>query len=417
MKDFNTELIEALAQGTDITKIFKTQLENALNLLLETERTAFLGLEPYDVSSYNSGNARNGYYQRSLKTKYGKLNLKIPRDRNGDFSQKTISSFTKTNDTLEDTIKLFYRNGLTTRDISKIIEKMYGHHYSPQTVSNISESIVEEIQKYKTRPIRSRYACIYCDATFIPVRRGSVSKEAVHILIGITEEGYKDVLDFEIFPTETSANYKEILKNLKARGLEDVLLFISDELTGLKDALTDEFPLSKHQSCWMHIIRNIQMRVRSVDKEEISEDLKEIYRKEDLEEALTSLNHFLDKWGKKYPKIKNILESKDNLFTYMEFPSSIRPSIYTNNISESFNKQLKRKAKMKEQFPSEKSLEKYVFTYVSSYITRFSNRVHKGFGQAQYELSKMLDQMKESRLKENFASPIGDDVSVPMIVS
>lgn len=357
MKDFNTELIEALAQGTDITEIFRKQLEDAINFLLETERTAFLGFEPYEVSGYNSGNSRNGFYSRSLKTKYGTLNLKIPRDRNGEFSQRTIPSFKDSNDNLENTILMFYRKGLTTREISEIIEKMYGHHYSAQTVSNISETIYQEIEEFKNGPIRNRYAVVYCDTTFLPVRRGTVSKEALHIIIGMTEEGYKEILDFEIYPQESAENYKDMLRNLKSRGLEYVLLFISDELTALADTLTNEFPQSKHQSCWTHLLRNVASKVRAKDKREILDDLKEVYQKSTLEEAEEALKFFFGKWSNKYPKVKESLEEKENIFTFLNFPESIRASIYTNNISESFNKQFKRKAKVKEQFPHENSLE------------------------------------------------------------
>ena len=139
MANFNTELITALSQGINIDEIFRKQLEDSMNMLLETQRTAFLGYEPYDISAYNNGNSRNGYYHRTLKTEFDELNLNIPRDRPGAFSQKTISSFKNANDSLEDTIKLFYQKGLTTSEISEIIEKMYGHHYSRQTVSNIDK--------------------------------------------------------------------------------------------------------------------------------------------------------------------------------------------------------------------------------------------------------------------------------------
>lgn len=416
MTNFNTELIEALAQGIDITEIFRSQLEEAMNLLLETERTAFLGFEPYDTSGYNSGNSRNGYYTRTLKSKYGVLNLKMPRDRNGLFSQKTLSSFNESNATLEDTIKLFYQKGLTTRDISEMIEKMYGQYYSPQTVSNISESILEELALFKNKEVNSRYAVLYCDATFLPVRRDTVRKEAVHVIIGITEEGYKEVLSFAIYPIESASNYREMLQDLKSRGLEDVILFVSDELTGLKDTLTDEFPLSKHQSCWTHILRNIASKVRAKDKSPVLEDLKEVYKEETVKEAILSLENFFDKWAEKYPKVKESLKNKENLFTYLEFPRSIRSSIYTNNISEAFNKQLKRKAKVKEQFPHETSLEKYVYTYVSKYNTKFSSRIHKGFGLAQYELSKMLDEIQRQRQK-NSSSHIWDDDIMPIALS
>ncbi len=397
MTDFTIELAEALVQGTNIKEIFRKELENAMNFLLETERTAFLGYEPYDVSGHNSGNSRNGFYTRVLKTKYGVLNLNIPRDRTGEFSQKTIQSFKNTNDTLENTIKLFYQSGLTTRDISAIIEKMYGQHYSPQTVSNISESIYEELEAFKKRPIRTRYPILYCDGTFIPVRRGTVAKEAVHVIIGITEEGYKEVVDFALYPTESSINYRGMLQDLKSRGLEDVLLFVSDELTGLANAATDEFPLAKHQSCWTHILRNVASKVRAKDKAEILEDLKEVYQKETADAALKALKTFFGKWGKKYPKVKDSLVGKENLFAFMDFPESIRASIYTNNISENFNKHLKRKLRVKEQFPHELSLEKHVFINVSKYNAKFGSRKHKGFAKASFCLTQMLDKIQEIR--------------------
>ena len=189
-----------------------------MNILLETERTALLGFEPYDTSAYNSGNTRNGYYSRNLKTKYGLLNLSIPRDRNSLFSQKTFSSFNDSNYTVEDTIKLFYKNRLTTRDIFEIIEKMYGQYCSAQTIPNISESIIEELQSFKNRFVKSRYAVLYSDATFVSVKRDSVCKEAIHVIIAITEQGNKEVLNFRVYPTESSSNYIEMLQDLKQIG-------------------------------------------------------------------------------------------------------------------------------------------------------------------------------------------------------
>lgn len=127
---------------------------------------------------------------------------------------------------------------------------MYDHHYSRQTVYNISDSIFEELETFKNRPVRDRYAVLYCDATFLPVRRDTVSKEVLHIIIGVTEEGYKEVLSFAVYPTESANNYREMLQDLKSRGLKNILLFVSDELMELSYALRDEFTLSKHQSCW-----------------------------------------------------------------------------------------------------------------------------------------------------------------------
>lgn len=139
--NFNKELIEVLAQEVDVTEIFRCQPEDAMNLLLETEKKRFLGFEPYDTSEYNSGNSRNSYYTITLKGKYGVLHLKMPMDRKGLFSQKPLSFFNESNSTLEDNIKLFHQNGLTTRDLLEMIEKMYGQ----QTVSNSSKSTLEEL--------------------------------------------------------------------------------------------------------------------------------------------------------------------------------------------------------------------------------------------------------------------------------
>lgn len=187
-------------------------------------------------------------------------------DKKGLFSQKPLSFFNESNSTLEDNIKLFHQNGLTTRDLLEMIEKMYGQ----QTVSNSSKSTLEELQLFKKN---SRQAVVYCYVTFLSIRRDSVSKEAVHDIIGITKEGHKEGLSFAIYPIESASNYREILQDLKSRGLEDIVLFVSDELTKLKHTLNDECPLSKHRSYWIHIIRNIANKVRVINKSPLLEDL------------------------------------------------------------------------------------------------------------------------------------------------
>lgn len=219
---------------------------------MESERTAFLGYEPWALEGYNKGNSRNGFYERTLKTELGDLHVKIPRDRLGHFKEHTTSSYLASQDSLEQSIILLYRKGITTREISDLIEKMYGQYYSAQTISHMSQVVEEEVALFKKRPVRRRYCALYCDATSINVRRDTVAKEALHVIIGMDEKGHKEVLSFETYPTESADNYKEMLEDLKSRGLEEVLVFVSDELTGLSSALTEGFPLAKHQSCWTH---------------------------------------------------------------------------------------------------------------------------------------------------------------------
>ncbi len=391
MNDFTTELMNALAQGIKPKELFRKEIEKAINLLMECELTEFLDYEKWDVVGYNNGNSRNGYYSRQFKSEFGLLNLRIPRDRNNDFTQNTIPAYKRSDDTLEASIIHMFKKGITLSKVSELIDQMYGHYYCKSTISNLSKILIEEINNFHNRKIKSKYVAIFCDATYINVRRTTVEKEALHIIIGIDSNGNKEVLDYELFPTESSENYKNMLIKLKTNGLENVLLFISDGLIGMKNALTDLFPKSRHQTCWTHLLRNIVNRVRASDKHEITEDAKKIYTHQIKENAIIELEKFIEKWGVKYPKLKTLFRDTSNLFEFMFFPKQIRASLYTNNLIENFNKNLKRITKPKEQFPTEESLEKIVYTYSQEYNVRFQNRSHKGFKMVKYELANMLE--------------------------
>ena len=296
-----------------------------------------------------------------------------------------------------------YKKGITTREIADLLEKMYGNNYSPTTISNISKVMKNEIESYHNRLIKKDFVVLYCDATYLPVRRDSVAKEALHVIIGIDPNGNKEVLDYSLFPEESANNYKEMLINLKSRGLENVLLFVSDGLVlhepdglSLKEAVTDIFPKAKHQTCWTHLMRNIENKVRAKDKLEVANDAKLIYSSDNIETAEKRLAEFLSKWSIKYPKLRKMLEGKDNLFTFIPFPKAIRRSLYTNNICENFNKDIKRKLKEKVQFPNEESLDKAIYILVLKYNNQFSNRTHLGFGLVRYELKMMIEEISDS---------------------
>ena len=289
MSDFTTDLAAALAAGHDADEFFRQSLEGAINRLLENERTAFLDYEKWDPAGYNSGNSRNGYYGRTMKTEYGELELKIPRDRMGEFQQQTVPSYKKSSDYLENTIIQLYKKGITTREIADLIERMYGQHYSAATISNLAKLLDKDVQAFHQRQVKSKYVAIYCDATFLNVRRDSVAKEALHMLIGIDSQGYKEVLDYALYPSESCNNYKEMLLDLRTRGLEQVLLFISDGLVGLPDAVTDVFPKAQHQSCWTHLQRNVSNRVRAKDKAEVTQAVKRLYQAESCEQDRKSV--------------------------------------------------------------------------------------------------------------------------------
>lgn len=269
---------------------------------------------------------------------------------------------------------------------------MYGHAYTPATISNMTKMVEENVTAFHQRPLNKRYTVIYCDATYLNVRRDSVSKEALHILLGITPEGFKEIIFFRLYPTESSENYKEMLRDIQQRGVEEVLLFVSDGLRGLTESCLSVFPKAQYQPCWVHITRNVLRLVRAKDKAEIASSLKEVYQASRGEETQLRLQEFIQVYQHKYPKVKALLERTEYLFTYLRFPKNIQRSIYSTNIVEGYNKQLKKQTKRKEQFPNEDSLERFVCDHLIQCNLRFSNRIHRGFNVVQAELNELFDQ-------------------------
>ncbi len=396
MNHFSTQLYKALSQGYSLDEIICQEIETTVNHLLKTELTVFLDYERYDPIGYNSGNSRNGSYTRQFQTKYGEIQVEIPRDRNGEFTQQTVPAYKRRSNDLETTILQLYSKGITTSEIADLIEKMYGHAYTPQTISNITQAVEEHVEAFHQRTLNKRYIVVYCDATYLNVRRDSVSKEAVHILVGITQEGMKEVLDYRIFPQESSENYRDMLQDIQSRGAQEILLFVSDGLTGFKDVCVEVYPKAMHQSCWVHVQRNIARLVRAKDRKEILDLLKPVYQASNPLEAEEALNHFNSQISHRYPKVVKLLNQNQSLFSFMIFPKSIQRSLYTTNLLEGMNKQLKRQTKRKEQFPNEASLDRFVCNQMMEYNQRFSKRIHKGFDLVQTEIAEMFDNQYES---------------------
>jgi len=392
MTQFTTDIMQALVKKEDISEVFRMHLETAVNTLLQTELTAFLDYEKYDRIGFNSGNSRNGVYTRTLHTEYGDLELAMPRDRNGEFNQQTVAPYKRSNDTLEAFVIHMFQKGVTMSEISDLIEKMYGHHYTPQTISNMTKVMSEQVEAFKSRPLDQRYACVYLDATYISLKRDTVSKEAVYITVGIREDGSKEVLAYTVAPTESAFVWEEVLLDLKERGVEEVLLFISDGLKGITDRIFAVFPDAQYQACCVHLSRGIRHKVRVTDRKEILDDFKSVYRAENRELGEKALKVFVDKWKTAYPKVTKSLEANPYIFTFYSFPKSIWRSIYSTNLIESFNKNVKKYSKRKEQFPNEDSLDRFLVSQFEIYNQKFSTRCHIGFDQARAELAEMFKQ-------------------------
>ena len=281
---------------------------------------------------------------------------------------------------------------MTTSEIADLIEKMYGHAYSRQTISNITKAVEVNVEAFHNRMFSKRYVALFCDATMINVRRDSVAKEALHIIIGITEDGHKEILDYKVYPHEGASNYTDMLNDLYERGLKEVLLIISDGLSGIKDACLKVYPKANHQTCWVHVQRNIEKLVRSKDRKEIMDSVKPLYGSRNIKEALLEFDNLKIAIGSKYPKVITLLENNESLFSFYNFPQSIRRSIYTTNLVEGLNKQLKRQTKKKEQFPNEAALDRFVCETFINYNQKLGSRVHIGFGEATLELNKIFEE-------------------------
>lgn len=392
MNDFTKDMANALFNQDKINDLFRQKLQQAVNDLLESELTAFLGYNPYERDGWNTGNSRNGAYYRKVDTQFGQIEIKVPRDRNGEFHQHTMPDYKRHTDVLEQTVIKLYSKGVTTREIADLIEKMYGGYYSPAMVSNISKEMIPKVEAYHQRHLSDKFFCVYLDATYIPLKRVTYEREAVYIAIGIKPNGHKEVIDYCIAPTENIEIWSEMLKGFKSRGLEQVELFLSDGVVGMKEAICQSYPKAHFQRCLVHVMRNISAKMRVDDRQKALDEFKQIHTQSNKEMAVQVLHEFYQNWGKVYKNVvRDLRQVEPDLLTFYNYPPAIRASIYSTNMIESFNNRLKRKTKPKTEFPTEQSLDTFIGVQAMDYNDRYFNRIHKGFGQVRDTLESYFD--------------------------
>lgn len=392
MNDFTKDMANALFNQDKINGLFRQKLQQAVNDLLESELTAFLGYNPYERDGWNTGNSRNGAYYRKVDTQFGQIEIKVPRDRNGEFHQHTMPDYKRHTDVLEQTVIKLYSKGVTTREIADLIEKMYGGYYSPAMVSNISKEMIPKVEAYHQRHLSDKFFCVYLDATYIPLKRVTYEREAVYIAIGIKPNGHKEVIDYCIAPTENIEIWSEMLKGFKSRGLEQVELFLSDGVVGMKEAICQSYPKAHFQRCLVHVMRNISAKMRVDDRQKALDEFKQIHTQSNKEMAVQVLHEFYQNWEKAYKNVvRDLRQVEPDLLTFYNYPPAIRASIYSTNMIESFNNRLKRKTKPKTEFPTEQSLDTFIGVQAMDYNDRYFNRIHKGFGQVRDTLESYFD--------------------------
>jgi putative transposase len=341
----------------------KKLLKNALEEMLEQEMDEHLGYEKYSSLGINSGNSRNGTSEKTVRSSQGKIQLDIPRDRNAEFDPIAVKKHKRTLGDIEDKVISMYSKGMTTRDIQSHIEEIYGLELSAQSVSNITDSMLDIIKQWQSRPLEAVYPIVFLDAIHFKVREdGKVLSKAAYTALAIDLSGYKDMLGIWIGQAESSKFWMTILNELRNRGVKDILIACCDNLTGFTDAISSVFPNTMIQKCVIHQIRNSLKYISYKDVKSFMADLKPVYNSPTKENALYQLDKLEEKWSKKYPVV--IKQWRDNwheLSTFFQFPQEIRTIIYTTNAVEALHRQFRKVTKAKTLFPNDESLTKAIY--------------------------------------------------------
>jgi putative transposase len=365
MADLAAQLFKGVRTQEEFKSIFSTLMKEGLETVLKAEMEDHLGHEK-NGSSQN-GNYRNGFSEKTVKGSIGDIALSIPRDRQSTFEPQFVPKHQRMIDKVEDVIIGLYARGMNTRDIEDQIKEIYGIEVSETTVSNVTARVLDYMKQWQSRPLENIYYVVWMDAIVIKVREnGKVNNKAVYIIIGLNKEGKKEVLGLWIGNAESASFWLSVLTDVKARGVEDILIACTDNLKGFTEAIRSAFPHTDTQLCIVHQIRNSMKFVVWNDKKEFTGDLKNIYNAPTLEAAQTAFEAFKQKWNKKYPHAVQSWERNWNELTvYFKYPVELRSIIYTTNAIESLNSTIRKYTKTRVIFPDDNAALKAIYLSIN----------------------------------------------------
>jgi putative transposase len=360
------ELIKEIKSKEEFYAIKDQLFKRGIETLLNAEMTLHLGYPKNQKATERRANSRNGTTPKVVKTSEGEVQVDIPRDRSGDFDPITVPKHSRMSQQLEEVIMQLYAKGMSTHDISDHMYQVYGIQYTASAISTITNQLLEDISQWQNRPLESLYPVIWLDAIRYKVKQDSrIVNKAILVVIGLKMDGKKEVLGLWVYETESSAFWLEVLSELKARGVQDVLIVSSDNLKGLTEAIKAAFPNAVTQICIVHQIRNSLKHVSYKDRKALLMDLKRIYQAPGEQAAREALDHFKSMWNSKYGYAVKSWESNwENLTHFLNFPPEVRKIIYTTNVIESFNSMLRKFTRNKKQFPNNDSVLKSVWLAV-----------------------------------------------------
>lgn len=364
--------------------------------MLQGEMDAHLGYETNDHGSKKTTNRRNGYIQKNVKTSYGEVPVSVPRDRESTFEPQVIPKRTKDVSGMEDKILSMYAKGMSQRDIAETIEEIYGFELSHETISNITDRVLDQVDEWQNRPLKKFYTFLFVDCMYVSIKKDYETKNcAVYVILGYDVNGVKDVLGLWINETEGKHSWMQIFDELKSRGVEDVLFISMDGVSGLEEGAKSIFKDVVVQRCIVHLIRNSIKYIPSKDYKAFTAHLKKVYGASNLKSAEAEFERFKQAWSN-YPGAVNVWvrnwQSVAQLFNY---GSAVRKVMYTTNAIESVNSSF-RKVTKKGAFPSEDALLKLLYLRVTELYKKWNNRPATNWALVRNQLS--MDDSLQARI-------------------
>ncbi len=375
------ELVKSISSEcktpSDVTELLKTLFAGTLEQMLEAEMEEYVGYEKHSPSGDNTGNSRNGFNKKTLKSEWGEAEISVPRDRNGTFSPKVIEKRQTRTEDLEARVLAMYGKGMSTREIEEYIRDIYGAEVSPSLVSKITDRIMPEVREWQGRALDDVYPVVFFDGVWFKGRtEGKIVKKCVYSVLGVTVEGKKDILGVWIADSESASFWVSVFNDLKNRGIKDILIACHDNLTGFTKAMETAFPRTESQLCIVHQIRNSLAFVSWKERKTVSADLKTVYRASTLDDAEYQLEVFREKYGKKYPYIlKSWDDNWAELSVFFKYPEAVRRLIYTTNPVEGFHRMLRKYTKTKTMFPTDDALLKSVYMSIQEINKKWTTSV------------------------------------------
>jgi putative transposase len=358
--------------------LLKQLTKQLLERAMAAEMTEHVGYDKHDAAGNNSGNSRNGNSAKTIKGTFGELALETPRDRNGTFEPQIIEKHQTRFTGFDKNILSLYSRGLTTREIQQHLEEIYGVEVTAGLISSVTDEVLDEVKTWQNRQLDAVYPIMYLDAIQFKVRdNGHVRNKAIYLAIGVTIEGYKEVLGLWIAQTEGAKFWLQVVTELKNRGVTDIFIACVDGLKGFPEAIESVFPQTDVQLCIVHLVRHSLNYVGWKQRKEVARELKLIYTAATDGEAEQRLAEFGLKWDAKFPMIaKSWRNNWTRVIPFFAHPPEIRKIIYTTNAIESLNMSLRKVTKARGSFPNDEAVSKLLYLALRNIAKKWTMPVH-----------------------------------------